>query len=108
MSKTKEYIEKLREFHEDIIRLEDSTRTLSETISKIDCESKQMIIIPEKNKHNIKADLEAVRYMLAKQTSKGLTQEIKELFKKFGANKLSDIDPKHYKDLYYSLESLDK
>ena len=46
--------------------------------------------------------------MLAKQASKGLTKEVKELLKKFGAEKLSDVDPKDYEDLYYSAESLDK
>ena len=46
--------------------------------------------------------------MLAKQASKGLTKEVKELLKKFGAEKLSDVNPDDYEDLYYSAESLDK
>lgn len=46
--------------------------------------------------------------MLAKQASKGYTKEIKDLLKEFNAEKLSDVDPKDYQDLYYSAESLDK
>ena len=59
-------------------------------------------------KHDIQADKEAVRGMLAKQASKGLTKEVKELLKKFGAEKLSDVNPDDYENLYYSAESLDK
>ncbi len=59
-------------------------------------------------KRDIQADKEAVRGMLDKQASKGLTKEIKELLKKFGAEKLSDVNPDDYEDLYYSAESLDK
>lgn len=47
-------------------------------------------------KRDVKADLAAVRGMLAKQASKGYTKEIKDLLKKFKAEKLSDVDPKDY------------
>lgn len=107
MSKTKEYIENLREFHEAIIRLEDAIHTLNETLAHIDSEHRQTDI-QDVPKHDIKADLAAVRGMLAKQASKGYTKEIKELLKEFKAEKLSDVDPKDYQDLYYSAESLDK
>lgn len=107
MSKTKEYVENLREFHEAIVRLEDATRALNETLARIDTEHQQQDIQDEP-KRDVKADLAAVRGMLAKQASKGYTKEIKDLLKKFKAEKLSDVDPKNYQDLYYSAESLDK
>ncbi|MCZ3668186.1 hypothetical protein L2724_07865 [Limosilactobacillus vaginalis] len=107
MSKTKEYVENLREFHEAIIRLEDATRALNETLDRIDAQHQQDNI-KDAPKRDIKTDLVAVRGMLAKQASKGYTKEIKELLKKFKAEKLSDVDPKDYRDLYYSAESLDK
>lgn len=107
MSRTKEYIETLREFHEAIIRLEDATRALNETLTRIDTEHQQQDI-QDMPKRDVKADLAAVRGMLAKQASKGHTKEIKDLLKKFKAEKLSDVDPKDYQDLYYSAESLDK
>lgn len=107
MSKTKEYVESLREFHEAIVRLEEAIRSLNETLNRID-DQHQQNDIQDVPKPDIKADLAAVRGMLAKQASKGYTKEIKELLKKFKAEKLSDVDPKDYQDLYYSAESLDK
>lgn len=107
MSRTKEYVENLREFHEAINRLEDAIRALNETLARIDTENQQQYI-QDMPKRDVKADLTAVRGMLAKQASKGYTKEIKELLKKFKAEKLSDVDPKDYQDLYYSAESLDK
>lgn len=107
MSKTKEYVESLREFHEAIVRLEEAIRSLNETLNRID-DQHQQNDIQDVPKPDIKADLAAVRGMLAKQASKGYTKEIKELLKKFKAKKLSDVDPKDYQDLYYSAESLDK
>lgn len=47
-----------------------------------------------------------VRKMLAKKSSEGYTAQVKALLHKFGAEKLSDVDPKDYEDLYYSAEGL--
>lgn len=44
--------------------------------------------------------------MLAEKCKEGYTSQIKELLQKFGAAKLSDVDPKDYEDLYYSAEGL--
>ena len=44
--------------------------------------------------------------MLAKKSAEGYTAQVKVLLHKFGAEKLSDVDPKDYKDLYYSAEGL--
>jgi len=107
MSHTKEYVENLREIHEAIVRLEDATWALNETLARIDTEDQQQYI-QDMPKRNVKADLAAVRGMLAKQASKGLTKEVKDLLKKFGAEKLSDVNPEDYEDLYYSAESLGK
>jgi len=40
--------------------------------------------------------LEEVRAELAKLTRAGKQKEVKELLKSFGANKLTDVDPKDY------------
>ena len=47
-----------------------------------------------------------VRKMLAKKSAEGYTDQVKALLHKFGAEKLSDVDPKDYEDLYYSAEGL--
>lgn len=51
-------------------------------------------------------DKVTVRKMLAKKSAEGYTAQVKALLQKFGAEKLSDVDPKDYGDLYYSAEGL--
>lgn len=44
--------------------------------------------------------------MLGKKRQEGMTAEVKELIKKFGGTKLSDIDPAQYKELLAEAEVL--
>ena len=50
--------------------------------------------------------LEAVRAVLADISRAGHTAEIRELLKKYGASKLSLVDPKHYEALLREAEVL--
>lgn len=43
--------------------------------------------------------LESVRAVLAEKSRSGFTDEIRALLEKYGAEKLSEIDPKFYEDL---------
>ena len=60
----------------------------------------------EQPKRDSIEDKVTVRKMLAKKSAEGYTDQVKELLHKFGAEKLSDVDPKDYEDLYYSAEGL--
>ncbi|NUF98264.1 hypothetical protein [uncultured Lactobacillus sp.] len=60
----------------------------------------------EQRKRDSVQDKVTVRQMLAEKCKEGYTSQIKELLQKFGAAKLSDVDPKDYEDLYYSAEGL--
>lgn len=60
----------------------------------------------EQPKRDPVEDKVTVRKMLAKKSAEGYTDQVKALLQKFGAEKLSDVDPKDYKDLYYSAEGL--
>jgi|SRR5699024_9084387 len=60
----------------------------------------------EQPKRDPVEDKVTVRKMLAKKSAEGYTDQVKELLYKFGAEKLSDVDPKDYEDLYYSAEGL--
>lgn len=60
----------------------------------------------EQPKRDPVEDKVAVRKMLAKKSAEGYTVQVKELLHKFGAEKLSDVDPKDYEDLYYSAEAI--
>ena len=50
--------------------------------------------------------LEEVRAVLADKSCAGHTSEIRKLLKKYGANKLSLVDPKHYEALLREAEVL--
>lgn len=50
--------------------------------------------------------LEEVRAVLADKSRAGHTAEIRELLKKYGASKLSLVDPKHYEALLREAEML--
>ena len=50
--------------------------------------------------------LEEVRAVLADKSRAGHTAEIRELLKKYGASKLSLVDPKHYEALLKDAEVL--
>ena len=50
--------------------------------------------------------LEQVRAVLADKSRAGLTDEVRALLKKYGADRLSKVDPSHYEDLVKDAEVL--
>lgn len=50
--------------------------------------------------------IEAVRKVLAQKSMDGHTAEIQALLRKYGAEKLSRVDPAHYADLLHDAEVL--
>ncbi len=50
--------------------------------------------------------LEEVRAVLAEKSHDGFTAEVRELLQKYGAQKLSGVDPKHYTALLKDAEVL--
>lgn len=50
--------------------------------------------------------LEQVRAVLSAKSYAGLTDQVKALISKYGATKLSAVDPKHYADLLKDAEGL--
>lgn len=49
---------------------------------------------------------EDVRGLLATKSQAGMTAKVRELIQKYGATKLSEIDPKHYPDILKDAEEL--
>lgn len=50
--------------------------------------------------------LEQVRSVLAKLAQDGHQAEVRDLIVKYGANRLSDVDPQHFKSLLKDAEGL--
>ena len=52
--------------------------------------------------------LEDVRKVLAERSRAGYTAQIRELLHKYGASKLSAVDPKDYEALLFDVEALNE
>ena len=61
---------------------------------------------PEPVKEEPALTLEAVRAILAEKSRDGFTAQIRELLQKYGASKLSEVDPAKYKALVADAEVL--
>lgn len=102
MSKMNDLDLRLKEAENLLDQAKDTIQSVRELLSNYQDETP----CDEQPKCNPAADKVTVRKMLAKKSAEGYTKQVKELLQKFGAKKLSDVDPKDYEDLYYSAEGL--
>lgn len=79
----------------DLHQLADSISKACEAIRDEPAEAKKKEIT-----------LEQVRGVLAKKSEAGFTAEVKGIIQKFGAKRLSEIDPKDYKAVMEEAEGL--
>lgn len=88
---------------EDLRSLADSVQAVADAMLQneptVDAELKTPA--PQKE-----LTLEEVRAVLGEKSRAGFTTEIQALLKKYGAPKLSGIDPKHYEALLKDVEVL--
>lgn len=95
-------IKLLMEIKEDAENLVSSIGTLLTAL-----ESDEELPKEEKAKQEEKTyEIEDVRKILADKSRLGHTAKIRELLEKYGAKKLSEIDPSNYKDLVADVEKL--
>lgn len=84
---------------EDLRSLADSVQAVADAM--LQNEPKTPAPAPKKE-----LTLEEVRAVLGEKSRAGFTAEIQALLKKYGAPKLSGIDPKHYEVLLKDVEVL--
>ena len=95
-------IKLLMEIKEDAENLASSIGVLLTAL-----ESDEKLPKEEKVKQEEKTyEIEDVRKILADKSRLGHTAKIRELLEKYGAKKLSEIDPSNYKDLVADVEKL--
>lgn len=94
---------KLKELETQIDQTKETVQSIRQLLSSNENESSNDDRQPKRNPVEDKV---TVRKMLAKKSAEGYTKQVKELLQKCGAEKLSDVDPKDYEDLYYSAEGL--
>lgn len=93
----------------------DSLQTIANALREskefvVESEAKAVKQIPEKTettpKKEKKNSLEDVRGILAQKSQAGHSAEVKELITKYGADKLSAIDPSKYEKLIKDAEKI--
>lgn len=95
-------IKMLMEIKEDAENLASSIGVLLTAL-----ESDEELPKEEKAKQEEKTyEIEDVRKILADKSRLGHTAKIRELLEKYGAKKLSEIEPSNYKDLVADVEKL--
>ena len=95
-------IKLLMEIKEDAENLASSIGVLLTAL-----ESDEELPKEEKIKQEEKTyEIEDVRKILADKSRLGHTAKIRELLEKYGAKKLSEIEPSNYKDLVADVEKL--
>lgn len=84
----------------------DELRNTALIINEIADELAEKFGDVEKEEAKPALTLEEVRTVLAEKSRNGFTKEIKELLKKYGASKLSEVDSKNYEALLKDTEEL--
>lgn len=104
MSKVKlllDVVEDLRSLADSVQAVADAM-TQSDTPPEVPPAEKPKAVAPEEPT----VSLERVRAVLAEKSHDGKTEAVRELLQKYGASKLSAVDPKHYKALLADAEVL--
>lgn len=87
---------------EDMRSLADSVQAVADAMCQSDPPVKAAPPVPEEKPPT----MEEVRAILGKKSRAGHTAEIRALLQKYGAEKLSGIDPANYKALLRDVEAL--
>lgn len=102
MGKISELDMAIRDLHSAAATINDVADTLAEMFSTAPADEAHDAAAPAEPT----LTLEQVRAVLADKSRKGHTAEIRALLQKYGASKLSGIDPVHYRALLADTEVL--
>lgn len=106
MSKMNDMAMTIEELRNVATAINDAANWLTQQFSSDDKHQNRDIAAKQEKKMKSTLTLEEVRAVLADKSRAGHTAEIRELLKKYGANKLSLVDPKHYEALLREAEVL--
>ena len=106
MSKMNDMAMTIEELRNAATAINDAANWLTQQFSSDDKHQNRDIDAKQEEKMKSTLTLEEVRAVLADKSRAGHTAEIRELLKKYGASKLSLVDPKHYEALLREAEVL--
>ena len=99
-------IERFKNLAESLQAVADALASTETKAERIAAPSEEPKALPQETKAEVTPSLEQVRAVLADKSRMGFTAEIRALLQKYGATKLSGIDPVHYKALVADAEVL--
>ena len=99
-------IEKFKNLAESLQSVADALASTETKAERVDAHPEEPKALPQEAKAEATPSLEQVRAVLADKSRKGHTAEIRALLQKYGAAKLSGIDPVHYEALVAEAEVL--
>ena len=105
MSKMNDMAQAIEELRNAAAAINDIANWLTEAFSAESQPEAETNAAPAKESEPVLA-FEDVRAILADKSREGFTAQIRELLQKYGANKLSEVDPAHYKALIADVEDL--
>lgn len=94
-------VTELRNAAQALLNVADSFADFSSGSGDVENDAEQAIRPKEKP-----LTLEAVRVVLADKSRSGFTVQVRALIEKYGASKLSEIDPQNYQSLMADAEAL--
>lgn len=99
-------IENFKKLAESLQAVADAMATTETKVGKVTVVSDTAKALPQKAESVDTPSLESIRAVLAEKSRQGHTAEIRSLLQKYGASKLSDIDPSRYEELLAEAEVL--
>ena len=106
MSKMSDMAMTIEELRNAVAAINDAANWLAQQFSSDDKQHSKNIAAKPEKKTKPALTLEEVRAVLTDKSRAGHTAEIRKLLKKYGASKLSLVDPKHYEALLREAEVL--
>ena len=106
MSKMSDMSMTIEELRNAAVAINDAANWLAQQFSSDVQQQTENIAANTDEKARTALTLEEVRAVLADKSRAGHMAEIRELLKKYGASKLSLVDPKHYESLLREAEVL--
>lgn len=85
--------------------LEDA-QCLNESLNELLNSMNNDIPVEENEMEEQPVSFEAIQVFLAEKSRQGFTNEIRSLINQFGSNKLSELEPKVYPELWKAVEEL--
>ena len=106
MSKMKRFLEVLLDVVDNLEALSGNLRDMADALKTECCVDAEPEVKKTTATTQPKISLEQVRAVLADKSQSGFTAEVRDLIAKYGSNKLSGIDPKHYPAILKEAEEI--